>query len=254
MQAISFSWSVYLVYGYMGVLLLEVLLERKFRTNRWLRPVGVFAILILAASFVFGFVYAPDPLSIRVRNINGDKDSGTKVGGIAWRPEYTDSRIVFSNTTDNDYHNLDFIVSLDRLITAEGQTTNTPGVQLYNTIAGPDVFTITRTSAEGKKNILPEERTTPFAAGIRVTCDKLIKHGGTFEVVLAIAQPLVPMPSEAFDSLGNLNPRFMAVVNVGRDAAYGPRVSALTACVNGSYESRGSRPRQVHNCYPAKAE
>jgi hypothetical protein len=254
MQAISFSWSVVLVCGYLTALLLEILFEQRFRSKSWIRPLGIVSILVIFALFMFGFVYASDPLVIKARNLTGEKEVGTQIAGIIWRPEYSDFRILFENASDNDYHNLDFVLSTDRLITAEAETTKAQGVQVYNTSKSADAVTITNTSIEGKKSILPDNKVTFFTAGVRVTCEKLIKHGGAFEIILAIAQPLpaFKIPSNAFDSQGKLNPDFLMVEGGDMGAAYGPRINATKVCLKGSYESLGSRPRKLQNCYPIK--
>lgn len=248
MQAISFSWAVGLVYGYLLVLLLEVLYERRFKSKRWLRPLGVTVITAVAALFIFGYVYARDPLKIRTRNLTGEKAAGTQIAGITWKPEYSDIRIVFQNNTDNDYRNLDFVLTTGHLITAEGSTISTGPVSVYNTITGPDVVTMTMTS-EGKKTVIPDNRTVFFSGGVRVTCDKLMKHGGVFEIVLAIAQP-PEVPKAAFDSSGKLIPGFIMLLTVDKgEFPYGPRVNITTVDVNGSYESLGGRLRKVHDSF-----
>jgi energy-coupling factor transporter transmembrane protein EcfT len=256
MQAISFSWTIRIVYGYLGVLLLEVLLERRFRTRWWFRPIGVAAVLALGAAFVFGFVYAPDPLIIKAKNLSGEEVPGTKIAEIEWRSEYSDLRVLFENNTDIDYHNLDFIVSTDQFITAQGETTKSNGVRVYNTSKSTDIVTFKAPAPNGGKIILPQGQVTFFSIGNRVTCDKLIKHGGAFEIVLAIARPSVqfPRPPEAFDSQGQPNPDFIMTESGDRNFAYGTRINATKICVTGSYESLGNRPRQINNCYAVKEQ
>jgi hypothetical protein len=251
MQAISFSWAVWLVYGYLSALLLEVLFEQRFRLRRRFRPLGTISILASGVLFVFGFVYAPDHLTVRARNINGERAIDTHIGGVQWNPAYSDLRIVFQNSTKNEYHNLDFVISSDRFIAAEGETTNAHGVQVFNTSVANDNITVTGTSNAGKSAIVPDDQMKMFVGGVRVTCEKLIKHGGLFEIVLAVAQPRpeFPIPSAAFSAHGKINPNFIMVEAGNTKDFYGAKVKATRVYIDGNYESLGGRPREIHDSY-----
>jgi hypothetical protein len=255
-QAISFSWMTYIIYGYLGALMLEVLLERRFRSKCWLRPLGIAALLGFALVFICGFVYACDPLTIRPANIIGDKPEGTKIAGIVWNSAYSDLRVRIENNTDNDYHNLDLILSADHFIVAEAETTNARGVQVYNTVKSADLITVTATSQDGKKTILPDDQVMLFTGGIRVTCDKLIKHGGLIEIVLALAQPRpeFQIPAIAHDAQGKLDPRFAIAESSDLKRFFGAKVDPTKVYISGTFESLGGRPRELHTSYPVKEQ
>jgi hypothetical protein len=79
----------------------------------------------------------PTPLVIRSLLINQPYSFGTILGGIKWSSDYRDLRIIFDNPTDDDYHDLDMIVSPDlhnMIIAGIGQISNLPNVTFHNPV------------------------------------------------------------------------------------------------------------------------
>lgn len=224
-QAISFSVFCYVVYGYLLVLGVEVLFEQKFRAGRWMRPVGILVVLGLLSLFRWGFVMAKDPLVVRASCITGEYDPGTVIAGIKWRPEYSDTRVLFKNDTDNNYQDLDVVINTDQFISASTETTLI-GCKVFNTDTGQDTVTMPVIDKKtGRKHILSQDKMSFFSGGIHVMCDKLPKHNYA-EILLAVAHP-----------------------DPERKALYGPRKDPTLVGVNGTYTSIGGRPRTIKDVY-----
>jgi hypothetical protein len=49
MQATSFLWTTILIYVYLLVLLLQGLIEPRFRSRKWLRPIGLLCVVVISA-------------------------------------------------------------------------------------------------------------------------------------------------------------------------------------------------------------
>jgi hypothetical protein len=128
MQATSFALTTGLIFAYLLVLLLQVLMEPKFRSRKWLRPLGVSGVVAITAWFAFGFVWAPDPLDVHPREITGEYEPGTTLAGIKWIPQYADVRVEFDNQTNSEYRNIDMLIESRFAIVEKAQITNLPGV------------------------------------------------------------------------------------------------------------------------------
>ena len=118
------------------------------------------------------------------------------------------------------------ILSADNAYIADGaQTTNMPGIVVFNTQRGPNVVTgILTDKATGKKRIAPKDQLSTFSYHYRVMCDRLPKNS-RFEVVLAVAHlPLAPDGSP---------------ISTPADPLFGPKPNVSTIYVSGTYQSVG---------------
>jgi len=71
----------------------------------------------------------PPPLMEPWVNVSdAEYPPGTNLGGIKWSNRFTELRVVFSNASPTDYHDLDFTLIPDQPIAAIGQITNLPEV------------------------------------------------------------------------------------------------------------------------------
>ena len=242
MTEISFMICTSCVYLGLIVLCLDPWIEPGLRrlSPLW-RMIPTVIFLIPLVAFTRYVVFLPSLLGIQARDYNGDYLVGTKVGDIEWRPEYSDLRVVFFNRTDNDYKNLDLKIIPGAMIIGSSQTTNVPGVSVFNTIAGPDKVTVPSIDKDGKTEYLPDNQTLFTSAGIRVICDRLPKHT-SFEIVLAVV---------TFETSQD-KVRQRLLQGAGVLAQLGERKPATQVTVDAEYESLGKRPHHVKQTYDVK--
>ena len=145
------------------------------------------------------------PLNIRALLINQPYSSGTILGGIKWSSDYRDLRIIFDNSTENDYQDIDMIVGPDFpkiIIAAIGQISNIPNVTFHNPVmqaylnpnGQPDFKFDKKTGNILGANFIfvaPHEKVegkTPlrvYPNYYRIRCEKLPRHM-ILEITLAI--------------------------------------------------------------------
>jgi hypothetical protein len=139
--------------------------------------------------------------------------------------------VYFRNDSDDDYNNLDVVITTDRFISAQAQTTNLAGVQIFNTPTGQDAITSSYIDNKtGKLTYTPENKVLMFTGGNRLICNRLPKHTG-FEIVLAITVP---------PELGK----------PGISGMYRERTAATEVHIEGTYEGLAKKPHRLDITYP----
>jgi hypothetical protein len=113
----------------------------------------------------------------------------TTIAGVAWKPIYTDVRVIIENDSDDDYQNVDLFISSDLMTIYPAQITRLPGVTLIpepTPMKLPPTLVIGQ-DAQGKDVTIP---TVPLTAdaGIlakryRLLCNNL-PHGAKMELLL----------------------------------------------------------------------
>lgn len=111
MQAFSYLWTVILAYAFLGLCGLEIWFEPSLRKVRW--PLSA-AIVIATCWFSITVPFAKDPLEVSAYVPPGGHADAESIGGIAWDSHFTDLRMAMSNSTSNDYQNLDVVVKPDK--------------------------------------------------------------------------------------------------------------------------------------------
>lgn len=84
-------------------------LSKTFPQYQRMFGVGVAA---LCAIFIGWIAFREAPLTVIVRPMQGD-EVGADVGGIKWKPEYSDIRFLLLNKTDENYSDVDIILESD---------------------------------------------------------------------------------------------------------------------------------------------
>jgi hypothetical protein len=133
-------------------------------------------------SFSLKVVFLPALLEITATADRGDYAEGTLTGGIAWKHNYTDTRIQFTNPTDHDYHDLDVGVVTDKAISKVGQIAELPSCSFARE---GHVATVTGHRKDGTERQLEETATTGIP--YRLRCAKIPNHSA-LQIVLATTQ------------------------------------------------------------------
>jgi hypothetical protein len=254
MTDISFIFSTSFVYLGLLVLIIDPWIEPSLKKVpiRWRGiPSLIFTIpLVLFSVFV---VFLPSPLEVAARDNAGTYPDGEVIGGIEWNPKFSDVRVVFRNSTTHEYRNLDFTVSTGYLIIASAQTSNLPGVTVYNTAAGPDQVLGSAKDVRGNTVYLSYKNTTFASGGIRFTCDRL-PRGMALEIILAV----INLPKTATRFSYPVDPNLLVTLVRNREGSnldqVGPKVIVDEVGIAGTYESLGRRPHRIHSVYPVKLQ
>lgn len=247
----SFTWRAALLFGGLVALAADPWIEPSVRKIHALyKGAASCFFLVLLAVFLKYVVFLPSPLVITARDYNGDYEDGRKIAGIAWKPKYSDLRVVFSNPTDRDYEHIDVVVGAGMYIADAKPSTNMPGVSVFKTSAGPDNVTVPRKDSSGHVTYEPEENVLFVSGGVKVICDKL-PRGTSFEIVLA----LVTIPSAGNLSSPPSSDNLLVMSAPGiqsNPAIFGPRTPAKTIGISGWFQSLGHRPHRVRDFYEVK--
>lgn len=143
------------------------------------------------------------------------------------------------------------------LIAAAGQTTNLNGVEIFNTLAGPDVVTAPNIDSKtGKVNYLSGEQKRFFSGGNIVSCDKLQAHT-SFEVSFAIvvlsnlngASPGVIDSRTLFELTFPNGAPPNTYLNGESPSMFGPRTSPTNVHIEGTYDGPAKRPHSFKGDY-----
>jgi len=251
MQAISFGWTIGLIFAYLAVLLCQVLVDDKFRSKTWLRPTGVVITVAVAGWLWFGFIRAPDPLTIETRVHNGEHQQG-KVHSIEWRSEYTDLRVQINNDTINEYDHADITVISPpgAWIAAADTAADAQGCRVIVVLNTAEENIID--SKTGKRSYREESdyqalrSTVLLKRKARLVCDRLVAHSSV-EMVLALA---TPPPGFNIPSSGPDAAILVTSDSLAKPVRLGVNPTIKHVRVIYSFESVGGRPRRGDNSYP----
>lgn len=187
---VHFWWAVGLVY--IGVLLLslDLYLEPWFKEHAWFRVVGLSGLLVVLSAFSFGVAFAAEPLHIMAQLRPDEYAPDTVIGGIPWRSQFADVRLVVRNSSAHDYENLDLQVWVDNqsddfMIYRVGQTSIFPVVSIspYN----PYNFHLLLNPPKSRRYEILTGNSELSSSSYNIHCDRLAPEA-YFETVLAIAR------------------------------------------------------------------
>jgi len=111
--------------------------------------------------------------------------SGTTLAGIRWSNRFTELRVVFSNDTSTDFHDLDFTLIPDQPIAAIGQITTLLDVS-FSAAVDPVFRQELREGATGRRIANPLVLIAS-SGGYRVRCS-LLPRKARLEILIAIAR------------------------------------------------------------------
>jgi hypothetical protein len=159
------------------------------------------------------------PLNIRSLLIDQPYTLGTILGGIKWTPDFRDLRVIFDNSTDYDYIDIDFTIPPDFpniTIVAIGQISNLPNVTFHNPVMqaylrpnGTPEFKFDKqtghTLGDDFKFVAPgpEGGLTPlrvYPNHYRIRCEKL-PHHMILEIALAIPKENIAKQSSKINKV-----------------------------------------------------
>jgi hypothetical protein len=137
----------------------------------------------LSAAFTQWFVLVPGPLPVYASVTDGEYPPGTKVGGIAWKPQFTELKVSIQNPTNKPYEDLNILLRPNEPVAAISQISDLPEVSFQDNNGG-----MTRLFDIDQSGI---SKVAPLAllgtdAGYRVQCHRLPAHS-TLKIVMALA-------------------------------------------------------------------
>lgn len=149
--------------------------------SRFRREAQVLGTVILL-TLTFFLVSHPKTLNWSAWSNNGDYLPGTVIGGIKWRPDFSELRMVIENPTSEDYTDLDITITPDIAIAEAGQVSSLPGVSFLNGAEGSDFYGSGKDPKTGKP--FQQRFAGPISSSNRVLCSKL-PHNAVLHMVFA---------------------------------------------------------------------
>lgn len=117
---------------YMGFTLAAFDLLFEPQIGRMAKFVGWSIIAVLILSFSRFLVFVPAPLGLGAAATAAEFPGGTVIGGIPWKPFYTELDILINNPTDDSYDDVDLLLQPDHPVAAVGQASGLPGVSFQD--------------------------------------------------------------------------------------------------------------------------
>jgi hypothetical protein len=194
MQQPEYYWlAVSLVYIGLTALALDAFFEKWRKV--WMRWLAITAVILIILAFSWIWVFVEAPIDVVAMAINAEYPPDYSVGGIKWRPEFTELNVEVHNPTSRSYYDLDLLVRTNMPIVAITQTSDLSDV-LIESFHGPSLRQILVSGSTGSKKANPLVLVATDA-GYKVYCGKLPGHK-TLKLVVAIADirwnPSPPQP------------------------------------------------------------
>jgi hypothetical protein len=179
-----FWWAVTFVYTGIGLILLDLWLER-WSLHNWIR--GVLAVIVfgLAVAFSVGVVFKSAPVMIDAYAISVPHLKGTMLGGVVWDDDaLSDLRVWIRNPTAVNYQGVDLVVDTDEYIVKAGQLQIIPACTLA--LSREVEAHATLTDSSGKASLISPPIGRTWGVGYRVLCEKFPAHSA-IQLVIAAA-------------------------------------------------------------------
>jgi len=257
--------GIAVVYVWFAVLIWEICFEPELiKRPVWIQVVGIGIVGVLFDIFTIGVVAARAPIDIYSYAMrSGNYSDGTDIGGITWNSHFTALTVAITNSTADDYTDLDLTVRPDKLTYKAVIFGDSAGCNL-SSIGGNTIFTsITKGGAtkvtmqhlgesfEAQDNV--GDVFTPLAteSGYRLRCGKF---PGRFTIrivfgLVAIHPDLIPKQLPAPGKVG------MSYVEIAGPKSgldiLDSRPSPSTVIVTGNY-ARKLKPYSIGCTIPVK--
>jgi hypothetical protein len=167
------------------VFLLDFLYQPQVKQSCLMIAAGVVVFASIVGLFARYVAFLPAPLEVTAMWWGGYYDSGTNVGGIQWKPQYTDVRLALVNRSETDYKNLEvsIVPAESGIAVAElGQITNVPNVSFIGH-KFETKFSLTKVDGGFVQKFSSLDR--PSILGKRIRCENLPKHD-LLQIVIAL--------------------------------------------------------------------
>jgi hypothetical protein len=189
----AFGWGSLMLAGqfvigaaliYLGFLLLAIDLwvEPDLRGKTVWRVVFTGFIVLLAAAFSWGMVFVDDALDVSGLVTDAEYAQGTKISGVAWRPEFTELNVMMVNPTDRVYEDLNLVIRPTEPVIAIEQISDFPGVSFVD--KNDFMARMLDISPSGSSKAIPLDLLATDA-GYRVRCPRLPAHS-TLKILIAL--------------------------------------------------------------------
>ena len=196
--------------------------------------------LSLAAYYTFWTIVIP--LKFNATSSAAVQPVGAKIGGLDWKPYYTEVRLFIGNNASIDYKDIDLVIKPDKAVTASGQVTNIGGVSIEFhdfPIARPEwITTDTRERAAIPVIALASTR------GYRIRCDVLPRHS-IIELVFAAVSVNDKPTTVELDKLFKIKYKDGTSVwfahSSHSEQVFGPRPEVASIAVEGQYIAGGQK-------------
>jgi len=266
MQGISYEWTIFLAYAFFVLTALEVWFEPSLRTFR----LALLVLMVAATTwFSVAVTFAKAPLVVSAYVPPGGHADETAIGGISWDSHFTELRIAISNSTADDYQNLDVLLKPDKwthkaslLEDSSGCGLSEIGGNVYR-VAKPPIktgrdhkFTGMRVGAgfETYDNLGNEWVTVASESGYRLRC-ATIPSKSTIKIVFALIKvrpefmiPKVSGPPGGF----NLDVKALAGVTAWFDLL-DSRPNTQRIALSGKY-LKGIKPHSIEETITIRYE
>jgi hypothetical protein len=134
MTEISFGICAALLYLGLVILCVDPWIEPGLRKrSMWVRCIPSLIVLVPMYLFTRYVVLLPSPLNISATDYNGEFSEKRTIAGVEMKPAYSTLHVLFSNPTDYDYKDLDFVIATEEYVVAAEQNGTLPGVWMPNT-------------------------------------------------------------------------------------------------------------------------
>ncbi|MEO7859955.1 MAG: hypothetical protein ABIU05_05845 [Nitrospirales bacterium] len=230
-----FYWTAVSI-GYFGLFLLafdlwfEPFRGLKIRERRaW--KAGLMLVLFAIGVFCgVGFVFRSAPLGISVVRHLGNFQDGEVIGGITWKPPYSELRVSFTNESQEVYEDFDMIIKTDLQVAKTGWIDIKPNCS-FDLHQFPAIPEPRGRGKDAKGNIVEGPYKFFVDNGpYRIHCDKLLAHDH-ISVIFALVSGLTK----------NLNEVDMTKIP---ESLFGPKKLPDWAKIYGSYRVR-MRPYSI---------
>lgn len=179
-QSTHYWWAVGLAYVAMLLLAIDLYLEPGLG---WWKPVLSLMWISVALLGSVEYVFKSAPLDIRTIRHYGNFKDGEIIGGISWKPTYSELRIYLTNKSDHMYEDIDVLIITD-LMVSKFELVDSPS----NCSMRPMRKGVARTKGKDEHG-KPVEEIMGYLGSYRmphrVTCDKLLAHE-TVQVIFAL--------------------------------------------------------------------
>jgi hypothetical protein len=195
----AFWFAIIFIYGGLLLLLIDVWLEPELKNHfRW-RIVITASLIILASIVTKAFVWIDADLGITAVVVDANRQKGTKIAGIDFRPEFTELQVAIQNSSSRSYEDLDLLLTPSEPIAFIAQLTDVPSVSIQ------EKRSLEIRPLEVKTGIALNVELLATDAGYVLRCPHLASKAIIKLEIALVHIKDVPPPNAKKDDFGNKN-------------------------------------------------